>query len=108
MRVGFDSQIKLEFHGTSITSDAGLVAYHDCMSQAGSWDRERRVVAKGEWHQGELFSRVGFIATNLSWRNKRAVRFYNERGTAEQWIKKGKNAVKWTKLSCHDFVDNQM
>ena len=26
----------------------------------------------------------------------------------EQWIKEGKNAVKWTKLSCHDFVDNQV
>jgi len=32
------------------------------------------------------------------------VKFYNGRGTAEQWIKEGKNAVKWTRLSCHDFV----
>jgi hypothetical protein len=29
------------------------------------------------------------------------------RGTAEQWIKEGKYAVKWTRLSCHDFKDNQ-
>jgi len=36
------------------------------------------------------------------------VAFYNGRGTAEQWIKEGKNAVKWTRLSCHDFVDNQV
>jgi hypothetical protein len=28
--------------------------------------------------------------------------------TAEQWIKEGKNAVKWTRLSCHDFADNQV
>ena len=35
------------------------------------------------------------------------VRFYNGRGTAEQWIKEGKNAVKWTKLSCSRFKDNQ-
>ncbi len=28
--------------------------------------------------------------------------------TAEQWIKEGKNAVNWTRLSCHDFVDNQV
>ena len=28
------------------------------------------------------------------------------RGTAEQWIKEGKNAVKWTKLSCRRFKDN--
>jgi hypothetical protein len=32
----------------------------------------------------------------------------NGRGTAEQWIKEGKNAVKWTRVSCHDFVDNQV
>ena len=85
-----------------------VVCYHDFLYQAASWDQARRVVAKIEWHQGELFPRVGFIVTNLPWRCKRVVRFYNQRGTAEQWIKEGKNAVKWTKLSCHDFVDNQV
>jgi hypothetical protein len=39
---------------------------------------------------------------------KRMVRFYNQPGTAEQWINEGKNAVKWARLSCHDFVDNQV
>ena len=34
--------------------------------------------------------------------------FYNQRGTAEQWIKEGKNAIRWTRLSCHDFVDNEV
>ena len=43
---------------------------------------------------------------NLTWRSKRVVRFYNGRGTAEQWIKEGKNSVKWTKLSCRTFKDN--
>jgi len=85
-----------------------VVSYHDFLYQAASWDQARRVVAKIEWHQGELFPRLGFIVTNLPWRCKRVVRFYNHRGTAEQWIKEGKNAVKWTKLSCHDFVDNQV
>jgi hypothetical protein len=65
-------------------------------------------VAKVEWHNGELFPHVGFIVTNLTRPAKRVVRFYNQRGTAEQWIKEGKNAVKWTRLSCHDFVDNQV
>jgi hypothetical protein len=51
-----------------------------------------------EWHSGELFPRVEFIVTNLSRPAKRVVRFYNQRGTAEQWIKEGKNAVKWTRL----------
>ena len=84
------------------------VLYHSFEYQAGSWDRSRRVVAKVEWHAGELFPRVGFIVTNLSWRVDRVVRFYNKRGTAEQWIKEGKYAVKWTRLSCHGFLDNEI
>ena len=83
------------------------VFYHSFRYQAGSWDRLRRVVAKVEWHRGELFPRVGFLVTNLSWRSKNVVKFYNGRGTAEQWIKEGKHAVKWTKLSCRTFRDNQ-
>jgi hypothetical protein len=83
------------------------VFYHSFQYQAKSWQHPRRVVAKIEWHRGELFPRVGFIVTNLMWRSKRVVRFYNGRGTAEQWIKEGKNAVKWTKLSCRTFKDNQ-
>ncbi len=33
-------------------------------------------------------------------------RFYNQRGKAEQYIKEGKNAIKWTRLSCRKFRDN--
>ena len=83
------------------------VFYHSFQYQAKSWQRSRRVVAKVEWHQGELFPRVGFIVTNLNQRCKNVVKFYNGRGTAEQWIKEGKKAVKWTKLSCRTFKDNQ-
>ena len=36
------------------------------------------------------------------------VRFYNGRGTAEQWIKEGKYALNWTRLSCHRFVANRV
>ena len=36
------------------------------------------------------------------------VKFYNKCGTAEQWIKEGKYALKWRRLSCHDFDDNQV
>jgi hypothetical protein len=74
--------------------------------QAGSWDRRRRVVAKVEWHPGELVPRVGFIVTNLSRSAKRVTLFYNQRGKAEQYIKEGKNAIKWMRLSCRKFRDN--
>ena len=60
----------------------------------------RRVVAKVEWHPGELYPRVGFIVTNLARPAERVVALYNQRGTAEQWIKEGKGAIKWTWLSC--------
>ncbi len=74
--------------------------------RAQSWTIPRRVVAKVEWHPGELYPRVGFIVTNLLRPAERVVGFYNQRGTCEQWIKEGKNAVKWTRLSCCSFAAN--
>ena len=53
--------------------------------QADSWTTARRVVAKVEHYIGELFPRVGFIVTNLQLSNRAVVRFYNKRGTTEQW-----------------------
>jgi len=85
-----------------------VVQYHSFQYQAASWKKSRRVVAKVEWHAEELFPRVGFIVTNLRWKSSNVVKFYNKRGTAEQWIKEGKYALKWTRLSCHDFDDNQV
>ncbi len=66
----------------------------------------RRVEAKVEWHPGELCPRVGFIVTNLSRSAERVVTFCSQRGTAEQWIKEGKGAMKWTWLSCCSFAGN--
>jgi len=82
--------------------------YHDFQYQAKSWEHPRRVVAKVEWHRGELFPRVGFVVTNLPAKPEGVVHFYNRRGTAEQWIKEGKYALNWTRLSCHRFVANQV
>jgi hypothetical protein len=61
------------------------------------------VIVKVEHHLGELFPRVGFIVTTLTGTNRAVVRFYNQRGTPEQWIKEGKAAAHWTRLSCHRF-----
>ena len=85
-----------------------VILYDDFWYRAGSWDRARRVVAKVEWHRGELFPRVGFIVTNMTAGPEGVVRFYNGRGTAEQWIKEGKYALNWTRLSCHRFVANRV
>jgi Transposase DDE domain group 1 len=83
-----------------------IVSYASFRYQAKGWTKARRVVAKVEWHQGELYPRVGFIVTNLARPAKGAVKFYNGRGTAEQHIKEGKNALRWTRLFCHAFRQN--
>jgi len=85
-----------------------VVRYKSFLYQAASWTQARRVVAKVEFHSGELFPRVGFIVTNLETDSRAVVRFYNKRGTAEQWIKEGKQAVKMTRLSCHRFRSNEV
>ena len=89
-------------------SHTPLVRYKSVRYQANSWTTPRRVVAKVEHHVGELFPRVGFIVTNLPFQNRAVVRFYNKRGTAEQWIKEGKQAAHWTRLSCHRFRANEV
>jgi hypothetical protein len=105
-----------------------VVWYKSFLYQAASWSTARRVVAKVEFHFGELFPRVGFIVASLEADSRAVVRFYNKRGTAEQWIKEGcqrhmrmpylcqvemwikegKPAVKMTRLSCHRFRSNEV
>ena len=85
-----------------------LVEYKEFLYQAAGWKTARRVVAKVEHHLGELYPRVRFIVTNLTFPSQAVVRFYNKRGTAEQWIKEGKQAVKMTRLSCHRFRSNEV
>ncbi len=76
--------------------------------QAQSWDRSRRVIAKIEWHPGQLIPTVGFIVTNLNRSAQQVVAFYNQRGKAEQYIKEGKHAINWTRLSCQKFRNNEV
>ena len=81
-------------------------SYANFTYRAGSWSKPRRVVAKVEWHPGELYPRVGLIATNMARRAESVVGFYNKRGTCEQYIKEGNGAIKWTRLSCRSFAAN--
>ena len=69
--------------------------------RAATWDKPRRVVAKVEWHPGELYPKVGFIVTNLSRPAERVTKFYNGPGTAEHdgarsagiWADRDQNSV---------------
>ena len=80
--------------------------YANFTYQAASWTKPRRVIAKVELVSGELVPCVGFIVTNMGRPAERVVAFYNKRGTREQWIKEGKGAIKWTRLSCRTFAAN--
>ena len=84
-----------------------IIKYISFQYRAASWEKERRVVAKIEHHQGELFPRTGYIVTSLKLNKKTVVKFYNHRGTCEQWIKEGKYALNWTRLSCQAFKENE-
>jgi len=85
--------------GYLLTRSVGRPAHHVRRShasyQAGTWTKPGRVIAKVEWHPGELYPRVGFIVTNMSRPVERVVAFYSKRGTCDQWIKEGKGAIKW-------------
>jgi hypothetical protein len=80
--------------------------YKSFRYQAASWARPRRVVAKVEWHPGELFPRISFVVTNLRCKSTNVVVFYNKRGMAEQYMKEWKGALKGTRLSCRSFDAN--
>jgi hypothetical protein len=68
-------------------------------NRAGSWPRSSGIRAS-------CTQRAGFIVTNLARLAERIVAFYNHRGTCEQYIKEGKGAIKWTRLSCRSFAAN--
>ncbi len=79
----------------------------DLRYQAQTWDKDRRVVAKIEWHVGEFFPRIGFIVTNSKPPGGKVVKVYNGRGDVGNRIKEGKNTLRWDKTSCHHFAANQ-
>ena len=91
--------------GSSVAQAEGLLSQLPVSSQVVAAGAARG--RQDRMARGRVVPRVGFIVTNLSKHSKNVVKFYNGRGTAEQWIKEGKNAVKWTKLSCRTFKDNQ-
>jgi hypothetical protein len=68
--------------GVPRTKSAGIMPASATRLRPG--DKPRRVIAKVEWHLGELYPRAGFIATSMSRPAEKVVAFYNKRGTREQ------------------------
>ena len=73
---------------------------------SNSYGHSRAVHIRSSGTRASSYPRVGFIVTNLKRPAERVSKFYNGRGTAEQWIREGKYALRWTRLSCHSFRHN--
>jgi hypothetical protein len=73
--------------------------------EAGSWERERRVIYKAE--AMEKGTNTRFVVTTRDDEPKALYEFYAGRGEGENWIKDFKLHVKADRLSCHRFVANQ-
>ena len=65
-------------------------------------------MARVERQLGELFPRAGFIVARRSIPNERVLAFCNDRGTAEQRMKDGRHALKWTRLACMRLTANRV
>src|SRR2546427_4760067 len=110
LRVAFDRRLKLEFHGATVTSDAGLLAFRELDDALGltalagdilvdpRTGKNERHTLLAQFRQAVFGRLAGYEDVNDADRLGR--------GTAEQWIKEGKNAVKWTRLSCVAFRAN--
>jgi len=95
LRLQFDRSVKLAFRGSSISSDGGLLLHRELDDALGLTDVAAALIADPR-------SEV----TNRTLPNERVLAFYNDRGTAEQFIKEAKYALKWTRLSCLRFAAN--
>jgi len=73
--------------------------------QAGSWDRERRVVYKAE--ALDLGPNTRFVVTTRTDQPADLYEFYVDRGEMEGWIKDYKRACIADRLSDHRFWANQ-
>jgi len=129
-QLSFNGFLKIDFQGSRVTSDGGLllvrelderlglgkltpgrpsakplVRFKSFRYQAASWSKPRRIVAKVEHHPGEPFPRVGFLVTNLVLPSRSVVCFYNKSGTTEQWIKEGSRPQ--TGLGCRAIASEQ-
>ena len=72
LRVGFDSRIKLEFHGAAVTSDAGLVVYRELdevleLTQLGKGLRDSRRGKNTQHELVRLLLRNGNVASADNW-----------------------------------------
>ena len=76
------------------------------------WERGAALTSRLQSFETELLTQeenlAGLGAINRELLSRTVVRFYDKRGTAEQWIKEAKQAVKMTGQSCHRFRSHEV
>ena len=80
--------------------------YEDFFYEAGSWDKERRVICKVERKVGELHPRHTFVVTNLNSFPQQVIKAYQKRGHMENFIKEAKLDFGMGSLSHTSFLAN--
>jgi len=84
------------------------VIYREFTYQANSWEKSRRVIIKVEKKEGEMVISTSFYVTSLDWEPEKIIKFYNQRGTMENFIKEAKDGFGLDKLSSSDFLANEV
>lgn len=90
--------------------------YREFSYAAKSWNKSRRVVVKFERKKKDdelelFYTAVGVIVTNIPAEQmsaEKVCKFYNQRATAEQFIREGKQSFNWTSMPCKRLVENEV
>jgi hypothetical protein len=66
MKLCFDGGIKLESHGTKVTSDGGLLAYRDLDDALGLFYSDRSLLAKLTKIGAKVFRHSGYVTFQMA------------------------------------------
>ena len=115
LRLGFDRRLMFQFRGSAVTSYAGLLAYRELDDALGLSTMAGEALADARTGKNDRHALVGMLRQTVFGRLAgyedvndvhRLRHDPAKRGICKQCIKEGKEAIKWTGLSCRSFDAN--